>query len=188
MGPIPAVACQERASSGPARPRLGGAGSARAASPVGRSRRRRCSTRGAVDAAAERREGARGRTGACGALPRWVANPALLFDAGPHKLLVSINENTSAGALPTVRLRAGRHWIYWRKRRLHEGCTAARSRNNKPEQARPTSNRCRSLLIHRFRHHPRAETVRSGGSRSARHGQRPLGRPPSPLTESGGRP
>jgi hypothetical protein len=45
---------------------------------------------------------------------------------------------------------------------------------------------CRSLLIHRLR--PPAEPVRSGGSRGPRHGQRAPCRPPSPLTESGGRP
>ena len=43
---------------------------------------------------------------------------------------------------------------------------------------------CRSLLIHR----PRPEPVRSGGDRARPDGHRLPRRPPSPLTESGGRP
>jgi hypothetical protein len=44
---------------------------------------------------------------------------------------------------------------------------------------------CRSLLIQRIRP---AEPVHSGGSPGPRHGHRPVRRPPSRLTESGGRP
>jgi hypothetical protein len=43
---------------------------------------------------------------------------------------------------------------------------------------------CRWLLIHRI---PPAEPVGSGGRAACRHGHRPARRPPSRLTESGGR-
>jgi len=131
--------------------------------------------------------------------------------------LVNINENTSGRCSGGQGREFRTRWGRCRNCRAGRRCSAARARNIKPEQAYRTAQgaletrhgwasaiadpcrslliprsrgpatpakACRSLLIHRIRP---TEPVRSGGRAARRHGHRRTCRPPSRLTESGGR-
>lgn len=160
---------------------------------------------------AQRRVGAVRLVGACIFLlisrrvcPRSAMHDLPHLGAALHNSIVNNNANTMADSAGTARARGRTDWVCLENWFPRRECSAARSRNNNPEQtrlatcvpmrgasnARTAAGRqpeaCRSLLIHRPR--PLAEPVRSGGSPGTRHGQRPSCRPPSPLTESGGRP
>jgi hypothetical protein len=124
--------------------------------------------------------------------------------------LVNINENRSERCLRGPGREFPTRWGHCRNWRAGCRCSAARARNIKPEGAIETrhgwaaaiadpcrplliprsrgpakpAKACRSLLIHGIRP---AEPVRSGGSPARRHGHSRTCRPPSRLTESGGR-
>jgi hypothetical protein len=148
--------------------------------------------RGAVEGSSVGRRGAIDRVGACKSLLISRSMFRSQVHAAEQHSLVNISENTSAaddrcGPAPGIG-----HWIYCRKWQPQRECTATRAENIKREQASysPTdagrrAGACRSLLIPDFR--PPPEPVRSGGSRVRPDGQRLPRRPPSRLTESGGR-
>jgi len=131
--------------------------------------------------------------------------------------LVNINENTSGRCSGGQGREFRTRWGRCRNCRAGRRCSAARARNIKPEQAYRTAQgafetrhgwaaaiadpcrslliprspgpaepakACRSLLIHGIRP---TEPVRSGGRAARRHGHSRTCRPPSRLTESGGR-
>ena len=192
MLPVCAGGCPDPATCESGRPRSHGAASAR-----GVLRRWMCMARGAL-----------GRATACiflffrGRRPtRWAQCLARPFHAALHKSIVNNNGNTIARVERAGSAQVGAHRISTRKRPAGGACSAAQAGKEQADNKRTTSRNktpwnsrapvgwvgaCRSLQIHRPR--PSAEPVRSGGSRGARHGQRPPCRPPSRLTESGGRP
>ena len=160
---------------------------------------------------AQRRAGAVRLVGACifllisrRARPHSILRDLSRLGVALHNSIVNNNANTMADPAGTARPRGRTDWVCLRNRFPRRECSAARGISNNPEQTRLTTcvpmrgasnartaagrppEACRSLLIYGPR--PPAEPVRSGGSSGARHGQRPPCRPPSPLTESGGRP
>ena len=106
--------------------------------------RSRCRTNFTTPIDTARREGgARGQAAACifllipsRARSNWAAHLAGGTAAAPHKSLVSINENTSAGRSAGDPRETGTHWNRYRNRRAATACGAARGQNIKPEGAR----------------------------------------------------
>ena len=109
---------------------------------------------------------------------------SLLICRSPQRTLSGAPAGQAAGAVGQVAAcifllilrRAGLNWAADR--------LARRMATALHKSAVPIVEACRSLLIHP----PCAEPVRSGGDRTRPDGPRPPRRPPSPLTESGGRP
>jgi hypothetical protein len=175
--------------------------------------RPRCRTDFTTPIDAARREGgARGQAAACIFLlipsragSNWAVHHTRGTAAAPHKSLVSINENTSAGRSagdPREKGARRRPGVASDTRSDSLPAEWLKSRRPPPSIVNPCRSllvthprgpagngrriveACRSLLIHP----PCAEPVRSGGDRARPDGHRLPRRPPSPLTESGGRP
>jgi hypothetical protein len=105
--------------------------------------RARCRTDFTTPIGAARREGGARGAAACIFLlipsragSNWAAHLTGGTAAAPHKSLVSINENTSAGRSAGDPRETGAHWNCYRNRRAATACGAARGQNVKPKGAR----------------------------------------------------